>query len=245
MQRPSSRARGRESAGPAGHPRSSTAIGTFAIELPPGVLLSSLAMRPHLRSQTPAALAALFPDLELDRAWRAASWRGWWARTATTSTACAGCRARAGARRSLARGRARRACRSCDRRRSAVDPFVKYLFRADDGQRVRGRAHPARAAALERVRLVAGGLRAGLRVLRDGPARLHAQPRAVGDGRAGAHRPPRVAGAAGHRRRLPGPGRALPELRQRDPGGGGPARPLRRRASAATASRSRPWACCP
>ena len=100
--------------------------------------------------------------------------------------------------------------------------------------RVRVGAHSARAAALQHLRLVAGRLRARLPLLRDGTARLPAQPRAVGDGRAGAANPQRVARASHHRRRVPGPGRAATELRQRDTGGECAAPSLRR------AHRSRP-----
>ena len=105
-----------------------------------------------------------------------------------------------------------------DRRRSERRPVRQVPVPGGGRPSVRGRAHPAREAALQRVRLVAGRLRARLRVLRDGPARLPAQPRAVGDGRAGAHDPPRVDGAPDDGCRVPGPGRAAPELRRGDAG---------------------------
>ncbi len=89
-------------------------------------------------------------------------------------------------------------------------------------------ADSPRATPLQRVRLVAGGVRPRLHVLRDGAARLLAQPRALGDRRAGADHKARVARAPGHGCRVPGAGRALPELRERDTSRRDPARPLGR-----------------
>ena len=198
----------------------------------------------HLRGLRPEDLRALWPDLPLDdRLARRIQARLVW-RDADDLEGVPGLS------RALAAGgarprRARRASRSSSGASSRVDPFVKYLFRAADGQ-----VFEAVRIPLERPRwsvCVSSqvGLRAGLRLLRDGPPRAHAQPRGLGDRRAGADRPPRGAGAAGHRRRLPGPGRAVPELRQRDPRRRRSCATPAARASAATASRSRPWACCP
>ena len=116
-----------------------------------------------------------------------------------------------------------------DRRRSAIDPFVKYLFRApDDGQvfeTVRIPLEQPRCSVCVSSQV---GCALACAFCETGRLGLHAQPRAVGDGGAGAHRAARVAGAARHRCGVPGPGRALPELRQRHPRGGAPAPPLRR-----------------
>ena len=97
-------------------------------------------------------------------------------------------------------------------RRRAADGFVKYLFRLADGPPVeavriplpdpaerrarlegaparRGWPPVARSAAdreVHRLPQLAGGLRAGLRLLRDRQAGLQAQPRDLGDRRAGA-----------------------------------------------------------
>ena len=125
---------------------------------------------------------------------------------------------RAAARAVLERGRTTRLA-VADRRRSAVDPFVKYLFRADDG-----RAFEAVRIPLERPRWSVcvssqAGCALGCAFCETGRLGLRAQPRALGDRRAGPDRAPRVAGAAGDGRRLPGPGRALPELRRSDPRG--------------------------
>ncbi len=90
---------------------------------------------------------------------------------------------------------------------------------------LRGRAHPAPPPAVFRVRLLAGRLRARVRLLRDGTLGPHAQSRAVGDRRAG---PGREA-----RGRPTGPspgvvfqgqGEPLAELRRGDPRGRDPAR---------------------
>ena len=87
---------------------------------------------PHLRSQTPESLAALWPDLGLDPGV---------ARRVMTRLVFEdrddldGVRglSRAAAREVLARGRLAR-LGVTDRRRSAVDPFVKYLLRSEDGR---------------------------------------------------------------------------------------------------------------
>src|SRR5262249_57494246 len=81
---------------------------------------------------------------------------------------------------------------------------------------VRDGPDPAAPPEVERVCLLPGRVRARLLVLRDRPRRLPPQPRAVGDRRAGPDGSPRGTRAAGDRRRLPGSGRALPELRERD-----------------------------
>jgi 23S rRNA (adenine2503-C2)-methyltransferase len=88
-------------------------------------------MRPHLRSQTPTALAGLFPDLPLDPG---VARRVVARLVAEDRDDLEGVR---GLSRRLAaalveRGRIGRLS-VVDRRHSAVDPFVKYLFRADDG----------------------------------------------------------------------------------------------------------------
>jgi 23S rRNA (adenine2503-C2)-methyltransferase len=88
----------------------------------------------HLRSYTPEALAALWPDLRLDPgvARRVASRLVFEDRDDLD-----GVRGlpRAAARALLERGRVTR-LGIVDRRRSAVDPFVKYLLRAGDGRLV-------------------------------------------------------------------------------------------------------------
>jgi 23S rRNA (adenine2503-C2)-methyltransferase len=62
---------------------------------------------------------------------RAAWWTGSSTKGATISTACEGCRARSPVKSSPAGRITRLTC--VDRRASAVDPFVKYLFQAEDG----------------------------------------------------------------------------------------------------------------
>jgi 23S rRNA (adenine2503-C2)-methyltransferase len=87
---------------------------------------------PHLRSQTPESLAALWPDLSLDPGV---------ARRVTTRLVFEdrddldGVRGlpRWQAGEILARGRLSR-LDVIDRRRSTVDPFVKYLLRSEDGR---------------------------------------------------------------------------------------------------------------
>ena len=119
-----------------------------------------------------------------------------------------------------------------------------------DGRRPGGGdgADPAaQAGGGERLPLVAGRLRDGLRLLRDGADAAASQPGDLGDGRpvragAGAGR---VAGAAGHRRGLHGDGRAVPELRPGDGGGRAAAVPVRRGRSAPRRSRSARWAWSP
>jgi 23S rRNA (adenine2503-C2)-methyltransferase len=89
-------------------------------------------MRPHLRSQTPASLAALFPDLQLE----AGVARRVVARlVADDRDDLDGVRglSRRQAAALAERGRTER-LGIVDRRQSAVDPFVKYLFRAGDGR---------------------------------------------------------------------------------------------------------------
>jgi 23S rRNA (adenine2503-C2)-methyltransferase len=87
---------------------------------------------PHLRSQTPASLAALVPDagLPLDVARRVVT------RVVSDDRddleGVRGLSKRAAAA-LLASGRLARLA-VVDRRRSAVDPFMKYLFRSEDGQ---------------------------------------------------------------------------------------------------------------
>ncbi len=94
--------------------------------------------------------------------------------------------------------------------------------RARDGRRPRHRdgAHPSRArGALQRVRQLAGGVRARVRVLRDRSPRPRAQPRGVGDRRAGAPAPRDARrGRARPRRRVPGDGRAARQRRARHRG---------------------------
>jgi 23S rRNA (adenine2503-C2)-methyltransferase len=87
----------------------------------------------HLRSHTPASLAALWPDLRLEVgvARRVLSRLVW--EDADDLSGVRGL-SRATGRELLARGRLDR-LRVRDRRRSLVDPFVKYLFEAPDGRR--------------------------------------------------------------------------------------------------------------
>jgi len=86
---------------------------------------------PHLRGQTPASLAALWPDLRLpaDQARRILSRLV--GRDADDLAHVPGV-PRQTIEAILARGRTTRLS-VVDRRASAVDPFVKYLFRAADG----------------------------------------------------------------------------------------------------------------
>jgi 23S rRNA (adenine2503-C2)-methyltransferase len=90
------------------------------------------ASSPHLRSQTPASLAALVPDLALpdDVARRVVARLVADDRDGLEDVRGLSKRARAAL---LAGGRLTRLT-VLDRRRSAVDPFVKYLFQAGDGQ---------------------------------------------------------------------------------------------------------------
>jgi len=86
---------------------------------------------PHLRGQTPEALAALFPGLlPPDVAGRVMSRVVWEDRDPLD-----GVRGLSRAAAAALRQRARLTRLAvADRRRSRVDPFVKYLFRAEDGQ---------------------------------------------------------------------------------------------------------------
>lgn len=84
---------------------------------------------PHLRSQTPSSLAAFWPGLEAGVARRVLS-----RLVFEDQDDLAGVRglSKALAGEILSRGRTTRLT-VLDRRRSEVDPFVKYLFRAPDG----------------------------------------------------------------------------------------------------------------
>jgi 23S rRNA (adenine2503-C2)-methyltransferase len=88
--------------------------------------------RPHLRGQDPESLAALWPDLPLDPgvARRIVS-----RLVFEDGDDLLGVRglSRAAARAVLERGRTARLA-VVDRRRSDVDPFMKYLFRSGDGR---------------------------------------------------------------------------------------------------------------
>jgi 23S rRNA (adenine2503-C2)-methyltransferase len=86
---------------------------------------------PHLRSQTPESLAALWPDLGLDlpRARRVVHRLVGQDRDDLEEVRGL---SKSRAREILARGRTTRLT-VLDRRRSEVDPFVKYLFRSADG----------------------------------------------------------------------------------------------------------------
>jgi 23S rRNA (adenine2503-C2)-methyltransferase len=88
--------------------------------------------RPHLRSQTPVALSAAFPEAALpeDVARRVLNRLLADDRDDLDDVRGLSKRARAAL---LARGNLERLS-VLDRRRSAVDPFVKYLFRGPDGQ---------------------------------------------------------------------------------------------------------------
>jgi 23S rRNA (adenine2503-C2)-methyltransferase len=87
---------------------------------------------PHLRSQTPASLAALFPDLSLPEGVARRVLARVVFEDADDLAGVRGLSARA------ARGLRERASLERlqveDRRRSEVDPFVKYLFRTHDGR---------------------------------------------------------------------------------------------------------------
>jgi 23S rRNA (adenine2503-C2)-methyltransferase len=90
------------------------------------------ARRPHLRGQTPATLQGLFPDLPVPEGVA----RRVLARVVfLDKDDLEGVR---GLSKRVARGLAERATTErlavVDRRRSAVDPFVKYLFRTHDGR---------------------------------------------------------------------------------------------------------------
>jgi 23S rRNA (adenine2503-C2)-methyltransferase len=88
--------------------------------------------RPHLRGEDAGSLAALWPDLRLE----AGVARRILSRLVfEDADGLEGVRglSRATARAVLERGRTTRLV-VADRRRSAVDPFVKYLFRAEDGR---------------------------------------------------------------------------------------------------------------
>jgi 23S rRNA (adenine2503-C2)-methyltransferase len=84
----------------------------------------------HLRSQTPATLAALFPGLPLEVARRVVARLVHEDRDELEGVRGLS-KSHAGVLR--AHGRTSR-LEVIDRRRSAVDPFVKYLFRGDDGR---------------------------------------------------------------------------------------------------------------
>jgi len=86
---------------------------------------------PHLRSQTPASLAALWPDLGLDLARARRVLHRLVGQDRDDLGDVRGL-SKAMAREILARGRTTRLT-ILDRRRSEVDPFVKYLFRSDEG----------------------------------------------------------------------------------------------------------------
>jgi len=88
-------------------------------------------IRPHLRGQTPEALAAMVPGLSLGPARRAMQ-----RLVGDDADQLEGVRglSRAAAAALLERGRRDR-LELVDRRGSGVDPFVKYLFRAPDGAR--------------------------------------------------------------------------------------------------------------
>jgi 23S rRNA (adenine2503-C2)-methyltransferase len=87
---------------------------------------------PHLRGQTPETLARVFPDLDLTLARRVV--RRLVGEDGSDLDGVRGL-ARARAARILGEGRLDR-LEVVDRRRSALDLFVKYLFRAPDGQLV-------------------------------------------------------------------------------------------------------------
>ena len=88
---------------------------------------------PHLRDQTPGSLAALWPDLALDAGvWRRVVSRLTWLDRDDLDDVRG--LSKATAREILRRGRTTRLT-VVDRRCSYVDPFVKYLFRSEDGRR--------------------------------------------------------------------------------------------------------------
>ena len=97
--------------------------------------------------------------------WPGASSTAWSARTGTASKACGGSRRPSPSR--SGPGGASTGWRSSTGGAARVDPFVKYLFRSPRRPGVRGGAHPAREAALQRVPLLAGRLRPRLPLLRD------------------------------------------------------------------------------
>jgi 23S rRNA (adenine2503-C2)-methyltransferase len=88
-------------------------------------------MKPHLRDHTPASLAALWPDLSLDPAVARRVVARLVSEDRDDLDGVRGLAKRL-AGELLARGRITRLTVT-DRRRSSVDPFVKYLFRAEDG----------------------------------------------------------------------------------------------------------------
>ncbi len=89
--------------------------------------------RPHLRDQTPESLAALWPDLGLDIGVARRTMARLVFQDRDDLDGVRGL-ARAQARELLARGSLERLTME-DRRRSTLDPFVKYLFRSEDGRR--------------------------------------------------------------------------------------------------------------
>jgi 23S rRNA (adenine2503-C2)-methyltransferase len=89
-------------------------------------------MRPHLRSQTPTALAALFPDLHLDPGVARRVVARLVGQDRDDLDGVRGLSRRQAA--ALAEGGRTGRLAVIDRRHSAVDPFVKYLFRAEDGR---------------------------------------------------------------------------------------------------------------
>src|SRR5437867_8076299 len=89
-------------------------------------------MGPHLRNPPPEGLAAHWPDLGLDQARARRVVQRLVGDDRDDLTGVRGL-SKGMARELLARGRRDRLA-VVDRRRSQVDPFVKYLFRAGDGQ---------------------------------------------------------------------------------------------------------------
>src|SRR5438093_11116130 len=87
---------------------------------------------PHLRDHLPASLAALWPDLLLDTAVARRIVSRLVFEDGDDLDGVRGL-SKAAARAVLERGRTTRLA-VVDRRRSAVDPFVKYLFRAEDSR---------------------------------------------------------------------------------------------------------------
>lgn len=88
--------------------------------------------RPHLRDQTPESLVALWPDLALDIGVARRTMARLVFQDRDDLDGVRGL-ARVQAREILARGSLERLA-VLDRRRSSVDPFVKYLFRSGDGR---------------------------------------------------------------------------------------------------------------
>ncbi len=76
----------------------------------------------------------------------------------------------------------------------SADGTVKWLFDVGVGQRHRDRVHP-RGRPRHAVRVLAGGLRARLQVLLDGPPGLQPRPRRGRDHRAGVDGEPAAGGA--------------------------------------------------